>query len=137
VTDIVQVDGIAFDRIEDAVDVRASAVEHLPQGDADLLRLLFGDRVSIGELAQLDDGFLQAGRPSDGGVWGSFRDPQERLDITLAGKEVTYKPEAQASGSMSAPGIHSLALRACIGFVRIFIAGVIASALALAVTTMR
>jgi hypothetical protein len=51
VADIVQDDGIVFDRIEDAEYVGASAIEHLPESDADLLRLLLGDRVPPGELA--------------------------------------------------------------------------------------
>src|SRR5262249_12551164 len=50
---------------------------------------------------------------------------EEDSNITLARKTVPYEPEAPASESMGAPGIHSLALRARIGFVRIFVAGVI------------
>jgi hypothetical protein len=45
--------------------------------------------------------------------------------MTPARKKLTYKPDAPASESMMAPGIHSLALRARIGFMRIFVAGVI------------
>jgi hypothetical protein len=39
----------------------------------------------------------------------------------------TYRPEAPACGSTVAPGIHSLALRDGIGFVRAFVAGVISA----------
>jgi hypothetical protein len=45
--------------------------------------------------------------------------------ITPARKKVPYKPDAPACESLMAPGIHSLARRARIGFVRIFGAGVI------------
>ena len=47
----------------------------------------------------------------------------ERKDDRDQGRE---DPEpSEANGSRAAPGIHSLALRACIGFIRIFVAGVI------------
>ena len=45
--DIVQGDGIAFDGKQDAVDAAAAAIEHLPEGDAKLLRFVLGDGVPL------------------------------------------------------------------------------------------
>ena len=66
-----------------------------------------------------------AWRPSRVTRRGADINCDERSRIARARKQVAYKPEAPASGLTVAPGIHSLALRACIRFVRIFVAGVV------------
>ena len=66
--DIVQGDGFPLDGKKEAVDAPAAAVEHLPEGDAELLRFILGDGVPLGHCGQLGDGFLKADVPAGGSV---------------------------------------------------------------------
>ena len=65
--DIMQGDGVAFDGKQDAKDAGAAAIEHLPQGDAELLGFILGDGMPLGQGAQLGDGLLNARVPAGGG----------------------------------------------------------------------
>jgi|SRR5208337_4584555 len=53
---------------KEAVNASAAAIEHLPEGNAELLRFVLGDGVPLGHLAQLGDGFLQTNVPAGGGI---------------------------------------------------------------------
>ena len=48
--DVVQCYGVAFDGKKEAIDAFAAAVEHLPEGDAELLRFVLSDRVPLRHL---------------------------------------------------------------------------------------
>ena len=48
VADIVQGDGIALDGEQDAKDTGTAAIEHLPQGYAQLLGFVLGDGMPLG-----------------------------------------------------------------------------------------
>ncbi len=65
--DIVQDDDVAFDGEQNAKDAMPAAIEHLPQGDAKLMRFIIGDRMPLRHVAQLGDGFLQPREPACGG----------------------------------------------------------------------
>ena len=80
VADVVQGDGIAFDGKQDAKDAGAAAVEHLMQGDAELLGFVVGDGVPLGKGGQLGNGFLDARVPVGGGDRRSINQVAELFD---------------------------------------------------------
>jgi hypothetical protein len=71
VADIVQGNGVAFDRKQDAKDAWAAAIKHLAKGDAKLRGLILGDGMPFGEGAQLGDGLVQARIPAGSDIRGS------------------------------------------------------------------
>jgi hypothetical protein len=66
--DIVEGNGFPLDGKKDVVDASAAAIEHLPEGDAELLRRILGDGVVLRHRGQFGDGLLQAVVPTGGSV---------------------------------------------------------------------
>src|SRR5918994_1731199 len=76
-TDVVEGDGLALDRVKDAIDASATAVQHLPEREPEKLRLFFGDGMLLWVLSELPYRPVKAGIPPSGRSGGTLRKPPD------------------------------------------------------------